>query len=366
MSPGIELDLGHLPEITGSSEAIGAIGSGFIMRDIQLPAYREAGFDVRAIASRSPENARIAAEQNGIDRVYDDWRELIRDPEVTVLDIAYPPDQQLEIVEAAAEEAGHIKGILAQKPMATSLAGAAKIVDVCRESGIVLAVNQNMRYDQSIRALKTLLERGDLGEPQVAQIIMNVHPDWQPFVAEYGRAMLLNMSVHHIDAFRYLFGDPTQIMASVAPDPLTAFEHRDGSAFYVLEFDSPLRAVAIENASATQGTGISWRVDGTEGMATGTIGWPDYPDGSPSTIEFRTNREPGYRFCPEWTERWFPQGFAGTMWALLDALQTGTAPVLDGADNLVTMALIEAAYQSVEERRAVRLDEWLSATQGVA
>ena len=56
--------------------------------------------------------------------------------------------------------APQVRGILAQKPIAATLADAIEIERVCRESGTVLAVNQNMRHDQSMRALKTLLEDG--------------------------------------------------------------------------------------------------------------------------------------------------------------------------------------------------------------
>ena len=55
MAPTIDLDLAHVPELPEHrSAAIGVIGAGFIVADIQLVAYRDAGFNVQAIASRSP------------------------------------------------------------------------------------------------------------------------------------------------------------------------------------------------------------------------------------------------------------------------------------------------------------------------
>ena len=104
-----------------------------------------------------------------------------------------------------------IKGILAQKPIASTLADAIEIEKVCRESGKVLAVNQNMRYDQSMRALKTLLDGGHIGTPIVAQIVMNARPHWQEFIRGYGRIAILNMSIHHLDVYRFLFGEPERI-----------------------------------------------------------------------------------------------------------------------------------------------------------
>lgn len=354
----IDLDLGHVPKLGSKTDyGIGAIGAGFIMRDVHLVAYHEAGFRVVAIASRTPANAQAAATQHGIAQVYDDWRALLADPAVEIVDIAYPPDQQLAIVREAVAYAGRIKGILVQKPLATTLADAVEIVRLCDAAGIALAVNQNMRYDQSMRALKTLLSRGDLGEPVVAQITMHARPHWQDFLRDYDRLAILNMSIHHLDAFRYLFGEPERILASVRQDPRTDFPHTDGMAFYILEYANQLRAVAIDNCFSWTDHGIEWRVEGTQGLAKGTIGWPDYPNGSPSTIDFMTQKQPGYWFQPRWAERWFPQAFSGTMAQLMHAVATDSEPAISGHDNLKTMALIEAAYQSVAEGRAVALAE---------
>jgi predicted dehydrogenase len=364
MTDELDLDLDYKPRLDHKTDyAIGAIGAGFIMRDVQLRAYQEAGFKVVALASRTREHAEAVAREYGIPRVHSDWQRLLADPEVEIVDIAYPPHLQLEIVREAVGHADHIRGILAQKPVAANLSDAQEMVRLCNECGITLAVNQNMRYDQAMRALKTLLVRGDLGEPLVAHIVMNVKPSWQSFLHDYGRLEILNMSVHHMDCFRYLFGEPERVVASAAPDPTTTIPHKDGMAVYVLEYASGLRAIAVENTAATMEWNITWRVDGSKGMARGTIGWPDYPDGSPSRIAYRTWRRPGYLFCPEWKERWFPQAFIGTMGQLMRAVDLGSEPEISGKDNLKTMAVIEAAYRSVEERRSVELTEFALATQ---
>lgn len=355
-----EIDLNIHEQLGGKTDfGIGAIGSGFIMRDIQLPAYNNAGFRTVAIASRTPDNARAAAQQNGVGKVYDTWQELLDDPEVEIVDIAYPPDGQLEIVRAACAK-DHVKGILAQKPIASTLADAIEIERVCRESGKVLAVNQNMRHDQSMRALKTLLDGGHLGAPVVAQIVMNARPHWQEFIRGYGRIAILNMSIHHLDVFRFLFGDPEAIMCSVRADPSWDFAHDDGMAFYVLEYADGLRAIGSDDCFTWADSRIEWRVEGMDGIAKGTIGWPDYPTGSPSTIDYLLRAEADQWHRPRWDERWFPDGFSGTMGQLMSAIETGTEPEIGGSDNLRTMALIEAAYRSVERRATVELAEVMS------
>ena len=117
---------------------------------------------------------------------------------------------------------------------------------------------------------------------------MNARPHWQEFIKPYGRIALLNMSIHHLDAFRFLFGDPERILVSARPDPSHDFPHEDGLAFYILEYADGLRAIGLDNCFTWVDHRIDWRVEGTEGVAKGTIGWPDYPEGSPSTIDWTT------------------------------------------------------------------------------
>src|SRR5919199_326302 len=160
--------LGFAPdaEIRCRDFRIGCIGAGFIMADVHLAAYAEAGFPVVAIASRTPERV--------------------------------------------AEEA--------------------------KAAGKVLSVNQNMRFDQSMRVLKQILERGSLGAPVIATIEMRAIPHWQPFLQQYDRLTLLNMSIHHLDVLRFLFGDPTEIYTAARTDPRTQFPHRDGITVSTLQF----------------------------------------------------------------------------------------------------------------------------------
>jgi predicted dehydrogenase len=273
------------------------------------------------------------------------------------------------VVREIAEHHGHIRGVLAQKPLGTSYAEACEIVRLCDEAGLVLAVNQNMRYDQSIRACKSLLDRGELGEPVLATIDMRAIPHWMPWQQRMGWVTLRIMSIHHLDAFRFLFGNPERVLASVRPDPRTAakFAHEDGIALYILEYESGLRAASWDDVwagpareGAAEDIGIGWRVEGTEGMARGTIGWPKYPEPTPSTLDFTTRRRGAQWLTPRWKEAWFPDAFAGPMAQLLCALEEGREPEISGHDNLNTMALVEACYISAREHRGVELREIVS------
>ncbi|MBA3325171.1 MAG: Gfo/Idh/MocA family oxidoreductase, partial [Rhodobacteraceae bacterium] len=259
----------------------------------------------------------------------------------------------------------HIRGILAQKPLAMDYAAARATVEACEAAGKLLSVNQNMRFDQSMRVLKQILERGALGVPVLATIEMRAIPHWQPFLADYDRLTLLNMSIHHLDALRFLFGEAETIFTAARPDPRTEFAHQDGIVASTIRFASGVLAVSLEDVWSGPRSGdfdsdiyIKWRVEGTEGVAQGTIGWPDYPDGSPSTLRYASTRDTGGKWVqPTWDTMWFPDAFAGVMEQLQFAVREGDAPMLGGRDNLATMALIEAGYRSIATGCAVRPSE---------
>jgi len=344
---------------------IGAIGAGFIMRDCHLVAYANSEFRVVGIASRTFENAKEVAALRGVPRVYRSVDDLLADPAVEVVDIAVPPAEQPGVIRQILASPRRVRGILAQKPLAMDYAEARALVDACASASIVLQVNQNMRYDHSVRALKTLLDRGMLGEPVLATVEMRAIPHWMPW-AQGGRSLsTFVMSIHHLDTFRYWLGDPARVLASTRPDPRTRFPHHDGINLYVLEYASGARASGWDDVWAGPGCegaaadiAVRWRFEGTEGLATGTIGWPGWPRRVPSTIDYSTiaDRETWHR--PRWPEAWFPDAFAGTMGGLLVALESGSEPDISGRDNLKTIALCEAVLAAAREHRVVSWDEF--------
>ncbi|TPK69840.1 Gfo/Idh/MocA family oxidoreductase [Mesorhizobium sp. B2-4-15] len=340
---------------------IGCVGGGMIMAECHLAAYAQAEFPVVAIASRTKASAEKVATRWGIPTVHDTPEQLIEDNNVEIVDLAFPPDQQPALIRHALKQK-HIKAILAQKPLALSVEEAVKLRDEAATSGKILSVNQNMRYDQSMRVLKQIIDTGALGDIVFAQIDMHAIPHWQAFLADYDRLTLANMSVHHLDVLRFLFGDPLEITTLTRKDPRTTFEHSDGITVSTLRFPSGVLAVSLEDVwSGPRQQGyrddqhINWRVDGTKGVAKGTIGWPT---GVASTLTYASTETTGGEWVsPSWDTMWFPHAFIGVMEQLQYAVKTDTPPALSVAENVKTMALVEAGYRSMAEGRTVRLAE---------
>ena len=118
-SPAADLD--HLPPLPRDrSPGIGCIGAGFIMADCHLPAYRAHGLNPVAIAARTEAAAAAVAARHGIPRAYGDFRHLLDDPAVEVLDVAVPPDVQPAVIAEALRRAGH--GVQVSDPRERALA----------------------------------------------------------------------------------------------------------------------------------------------------------------------------------------------------------------------------------------------------
>jgi predicted dehydrogenase len=368
--PPIEYkDLGVHPELPARRDVgIGVVGAGFIVRDCHLVAYANAGFRVLGLTSRTRETALEVAALRGVPRVFDSVEEMLADPEIEVIDVAVPPAEQPGVIRRILAQHGRVRGILAQKPLALEYGEALALVEACEAAGIVVQVNQNMRYDQSVRALKAIIDRDMLGDPVLATIEMRAIPHWMPW-AEGGPSLTtFLMSIHHLDTFRYWLGDPARVLASARPDPRTKFPHDDGIVLTILEYANGARASAWDDVwagpareGANAPIGVRWRFEGTRGLAFGTIGWPGWPERVASTIDYSMVSDGGLWHRPRWSVAWFPDAFSGTMGGLLHALESGQPPDISGRDNLKTIQLCESVLASAREHRVV---DFLPASPG--
>ena len=278
----------HIETTGGRVIGIGVVGAGFIVRDCHLVAYDEAGFRVVGITSRTFETAQEVAALRGVPAVYPSLEEMLDDPAIEVVDIAVPPDEQPGVIRRILDRPSRVRGILAQKPLAMSYGEAADLVEACERAGVLLQVNQNMRYDPSVRALKSLLDEGRLGEPVLATIEMRAIPHWMPW-ARGGRSLsTFIMSIHHLDTFRYWLGDPVRVLASTRPDPRTKFATPTGSTFTCWNtkgcpgggWDDVWSGPAREGAGAS--TTVRWRFEGTEAWRWARSAGRDGRSGSPA------------------------------------------------------------------------------------
>ncbi|AHG01950.1 hypothetical protein HALLA_01235 (plasmid) [Halostagnicola larsenii XH-48] len=327
---------------------IGIVGCGEIVQSAHLPAYDDAGFSVVGVTDVDEQRALEVAETFDLE-AYPSVEVMAE--QVDVVDIAIPPQYQREIVETVIGAGCHV---LCQKPLAMAFDDANAIRDTIAEADVIAAVNQQMRWEKSIRAVSELLEKGALGTPLRGTIDVNIETDW----ANWGwmlaapRLEVLFHSVHYLDALRYLFGDPDGVYSLMARDPAQE-ANGETRTTHTLTYPDQLRAVVDVNHNNWADPYARFRFEGTKGVARGTIGLFDYyPDSGPDTFEFRSRSAEAWE-THEVPDAWFPDAFIGTMGSLLRAIDEGTTPPTNPDDNIRTLQLANATYLSWNEERVV-------------
>ncbi len=342
------------PTLGSKSYRLGVIGTGGIVSGCHLPAYQSQGWEVVRIASRSQDSARRVAEQFGIRRYSSRWEDVLEDPAVEVVDISLPSHLHPDVAKAAFAAGKHV---MVQKPMANTLDEAKGMVAAAQKAGIKFAVNQNGRWDPAIRACKALADQGVFGQLITASFELRTRQPWQEYwkdAENYPRLMLLGMSIHHIDQFRFLFGEPEEVMAMTQKYPGQPWAG-DSIASYAFRYANGLVAYGFDDGFPwNRDWSVKYRIEGVDAIARGDIGWPR---GDFSSLEFTTLEHPDSWIRPAFSRKWFPEAFVGTMGDLFLAIENDTEPTLSGTDNLRTLRLIEAAYLSAELKRTVRIDE---------
>ncbi|QHW30553.1 Gfo/Idh/MocA family oxidoreductase [Paenibacillus rhizovicinus] len=355
------LDLDYRPALPQNKEmGIGIIGAGEIVEACHLPAYRMGGLRVVGIFDLNRERAEQLAAKFGIAKVYRELDELLLDAEVRFVDLAVPAKVQPGIAERAAAAGKHI---LCQKPLAESYGEAVRIAEACAKHGIKGAANQQMRWSPGIRASRTIIQRGWLGELLQATIQVNVKQDFANWgwLREMPTLEFMYHSIHYMDAIRFLFGPPEYVYADGArfPGQQTIGETR---TLLHVKFPGESRGLIHDNHNHIAGEDdwfATYRFEGTEGIIKGTNGsLYNYPVGREDTLSFHSKLvHEDYWFNPRLHGKWFPHAFMGTMGELMRAVEEEREPENSVEDNLKTMQMVFGAYLSVQENRPVTLAE---------
>jgi predicted dehydrogenase len=340
----------------GHKLPIAIVGAGEIADLAHLPAYKAHGLDVVGITDLDQDRAKQVAERHGIPKVYASGEELVADADVAVVDIAVFPWAQFEIAIRMLD-AG--KDLLCQKPISYDYDEAERLVSCANAKQRVMAVNQQMRFSESVAATKAMIDQGWIGEPFEVSWDFHVYTPWEAWdwVTNLPRLDLNQFSIHPLDSTRFLIGDPEFVYGTQAREPGQP-QKGETRTISVLEYAGDTRAfVRAFHKNRCGDPRAEFRVDGTEGSIRGTIGLMyDYPKGRADTLELNSRVIPtdGWLSYPVMS-RWIPAAFIGPMASLLKAIATGTAPATDANDNLKTLQILRALYRSGEEHVVVRL-----------
>jgi predicted dehydrogenase len=201
---------------------------------------------------------------------YTAYGDLLVDPAVELVILALPSHLHADLSIAALAAGKHV---VCEKPMATSLADADRMVAAAQESDHILTIFQNRRYDAHFAKVRSLIESGVLG--RIVQIRVTASNfgrrwDWQT-LKEYGGGTLNNTGPHFIDLVMQLFGagEPDQVYCHL--DRTLTLGDADDHVKLVFKGEGT-PTVDMEMSAACAYPGEFWHIMGTKGGLTGTLG----------------------------------------------------------------------------------------------
>ncbi|HEU5078984.1 MAG TPA: Gfo/Idh/MocA family oxidoreductase [Opitutaceae bacterium] len=330
-------------------------GTGFWSR-YQLHGWRElAGANCVALYNRTRSKAEALAAEFGIEKVYDDYDAMLATEKIDFVDLVTGVEQHASMAAKAAD-AG--LPVICQKPLSTTLDSAAQMVAHARQRGTALLVNENWRWQTQIRAFAETLATAPLGKIWRAHIqYANSFPVFanQPFLRELEQFILTDIGTHIFDVMRFLFGEAESVYAQthrVTPgikgeDAASAlFRMRNGITVYTnLSYASRVPGERFPEVFIT--------VEGEDASASLDF---DFNIKVVTQKQTLTTRHPPSHYA--WADARYSVVHASIVAAqrnLLAGLRGEAAAETTGADNLETLRLVFACYESARRQTVVTL-----------
>lgn len=224
------------------------VGTGFIG-----PAHLEAlrripNIEVVGLVEVTQELADEKAKILGIPKAYT-FEEMLKDSEVDVVHICTPNFLHYPQTKAALEAGKHV---ICEKPLAVKIEEAEELVAIAKEKGLVNAVHFNLRYYPMIRQIKTMREKGELGD--VYNVMGSYLQDWLFLKTDYNWRLepdksgdsraIADIGSHLLDIIEYVTGlKITEVMADFSTvhktrlKPLKAIETYSGKMLTMDDYD---------------------------------------------------------------------------------------------------------------------------------
>lgn len=335
---------------------IAIIGAGGIVDGAHLPAYKKAGLEIVGIMDVDQSRAQGVAERHGIPTVYESVDQLLANTNARVIDIAVPSVEQPKIFSKAIKSGRHV---LAQKPLAPTVEQGLAMAKEAADAGLIAGVNQQLRFDEGIAAAFKMVQLGWIGQLTNFTIEVNLVTPWEmwPWAKELDRLEIMLHSIHYHDVVRWFLGEPETVFC-VAGRTHGQYPKGETRTISSYKYSNGVSALVHANhINRGEDNSALFRLDGEEGSIRGSLGLLyDYPDGRVDTLEVNSKVVPTDGWVPyPVTQRWFPDAFIGTMGSVLKAIATGSEVRSSVQDNVNTLRLVAALYESMESGKAVNL-----------
>jgi predicted dehydrogenase len=328
------------------------VGLGRIAERAVLPAFKHSK-KAKLIALVSGDDrkaARLAAKFGAGDFYsYEDYALCLNHPQVQAVYIATTNATHAEYTERAAAAGKHV---LVEKPIATSLEDAQRMIDACRRSNVRLMVAYRKYFDPATLELKKLVRSGKLGRLKAIHSAFTFflspgkRVDWHLVRKESGGGSLMDVGIYCLNTARWLVDkDPVEAMAYAwTVDPQRYHQVEENMSFR-LTFPEGLVLQATSSFGAAQSHFLHLH---------GERGWAALDPAFAWDEERRLFGKIGGR----WFEKYYRpmDEFALELDALADSIRRKRDPEPNGTEGLRDMVIMQAIYRSARENRPVPIN----------
>ena len=257
------------------------------------------------------------------------------------------PKAHLGTCRQALEAGCHV---LVEKPMAATVAEGQELVRASAQAGRCLAVIQNRRYHSGGETARRALAEGTIGRIHTLCVDFFVGPHFGGFRETMESPLLLDMAIHTFDQSRYLTGFNSQKVTCHEFNPPGSWFAHGASAFATFEMTGGVM-FNYRGSWCAQGCPVSWNGAWRFIGENGTLLW----DGEKTVVAERIDPAwDGQGFTQPLEKLTIPQlplapvqsGHAGNITEFLDCIESGGAPQTVAADNIRSLAMVEAAISS--------------------
>lgn len=193
----------------GSTYKAGIIGLGFIGAGDQVSGdvlgqrvedlggthdasyARHSRVELVAGSSRDEGRRQRFSARTGGARTYADWQEMLDAEDLDIVSVATYTHVRAEITVGCTERG--VRAIYCEKPIASTVVDGERMIAACEQSGSLLVVNHNRRFESNHRALRDLIAAGELGQLTSAMV-------------QWSSGRLGNVGTHMFDSLRMLTG----------------------------------------------------------------------------------------------------------------------------------------------------------------
>lgn len=336
------------------------IGAGNIAK-IYLDAFSKiADAQVTVICNRTESTGRPLADQAGAAWT-SDFADAVTREDVDAVVIATPSGTHAEIAIAAAQAGKHL---LVEKPIDITLPRVDSIITAAEEAGVILACVFPLRFAAGVAKVKEAVDAGRLGRITLADCYVKwfrpqsyYDGNWRGTWELDGGGALMNQSIHNIDLLQYLAGPVKTVFGRTAT--LAHEMETEDTASAVLSFASGALGVIQGATSCWPGDPARVELHGDRGtivIEEGQIAKWELQDASAEEKQAMLTLEKQDGSGAADPMAIGSEKHRRQIVDLIDAIRTGRAPAIQGAEARRSVQIIRAIYTSAQEGRVVEIE----------